>query len=284
MQSVSAFYTFMKKREQIRLNREVGLPWPWTSDLILREFKFTNVRRAHDRTTRELKAEFYDLHQNASPKLQFLNCAIFRYFGTIEFARAIGWQNGFYPDYIKDVAARRFRAKERVFTGAYIVPSLGIRAPKQEVVVDIVLADLWKQAPAILAQTKKTQRWQTMIEEMRKVRGFWGSGFMAKEVVLDTMFTNVWAILPKDLNTWCPAGPGARRGINRVLGRDIYSPLSEEFILERMLELFERRATYWPADWIKLELHDIQFQLCEFDKYERFRLNQGRPRSRYHPA
>jgi hypothetical protein len=35
--------------------------------------------------------------------------------------------------------------------------------------------------------------------------------------------------------------------------------------------------TYVPM----LEMRDIEHSLCEFDKYERVRLGQGRPRSKY---
>ena len=50
-----------------------------------------------------------------------------------------------------------------------------------------------------------------------------------------------------------------------------------------MKELFAARKTHWSGNYIELELHDIQFQLCEFDKYERVKHGQGRPRSKYKP-
>ncbi len=34
----------------------------------------------------------------------------------------------------------------------------------------------------------------------------------------------------------------------------------------------------------RLELRDIEHSLCEFDKYERVRLGEGRPRSMYKPS
>lgn len=105
---------------------------------------------------------------------------------------------------------------------------------------------------------------------------------MAKEVLQDVMQTPVLreAI---DRNTWCPAGPGARRGLNRIYGRPVAQHTSAASCLREMLKLFEyarvNRASFLP----ELELHDIQFQLCEFDKYERVRLGEGRPKVRYQP-
>ena len=48
-----------------------------------------------------------------------------------------------------------------------------------------------------------------------------------------------------------------------------------------MIKLFDDRVVFWPEEWVELELHDIQFQLCEFDKYERVKHREGRPRSLY---
>jgi hypothetical protein len=284
MERVEEFYRFMRARESIRLLRETDAPWPWTDDPILQKFKFTNVKREHDRTSRLLKEEFYDQHRDNHAQIQLLNCALFRYFGTIEFARAVGWQKDFQPDFLKETARKRLAAGDRVFTGAYVITNQGIKAPKQDVVVDIFLAGLWGNAGTI-SHSRYGQRWRDTMQELQKLLGFGGTGFMAKEVMLDTMMTSFWPDgVIQDRNSWCPAGPGARRGINRLLGRDLKSPMSGDAALPYMLELFHARHDYWPKDWVELELHDIQFQLCEFDKYERVRLGQGRPRSKYRLA
>ena len=49
------FYSFMVKRENIRLRKEAKEPWPWTEDKILQTYKFTNVKREHDRTTKWMR-------------------------------------------------------------------------------------------------------------------------------------------------------------------------------------------------------------------------------------
>jgi len=51
------------------------------------------------------------------------------------------------------------------------------------------------------------------------IKGFGGVGFMAKEAVLDAMHTPALAGLFTDRDAWCPCGPGARRGLNRLFGR-----------------------------------------------------------------
>ena len=54
------FFEFVEEREQVRLRKEAGLAFPWTEDTILQTYKFTNVRRHHDRTSRELRERFYN--------------------------------------------------------------------------------------------------------------------------------------------------------------------------------------------------------------------------------
>ena len=113
--------------------------------------------------------------------------------------------------------------------------------------------------------------------------GFGGTGFMTKEALQDVMQTPVlWSAMDK--NTWCPAGPGARRGLNRLYGRALDVSIKERQLLAEMVSLFEEAPRHLPDFMPELELHDIQFQLCEFDKYERVRLGEGKPKAKYRMA
>jgi hypothetical protein len=283
------FFQFMGERERIRLRKEADLPYPWTDDSILRSYKFTNVRRQHDKTSRLLREEFYTPHYYNNPVDILMNCALFRYFGTIEFARAVGWQTHENFDFegIKETARVRLANRERVFTGAYVITNQGISAPKQEVVVDTFLKGLHGKAHDLVRVVSMTRRWRDVSELMRTLMGFGGSGFMTKEILLDTMYSNLWGgvsngmTFPADYWEWTPIGPGARRGAARVLGDPEAKPLSESKALSTILWLTNGQDLHTELDF-KLSPTDVQFQLCEFDKYERVRLGQGRPRSKYH--
>lgn len=292
-----AFFSFVEEREQIRLRKEADLPYPWTEDQILRDYKFTNVHRHHDRTSRELRERFYNKQYNGDECSILMNAAFFRYFGTYEFASVVGWTE--YGDMdddhweeVKWEAADRLANKERVFTGAYVITNQGISAPKQEVVVDYFLKALHKAAPTLVDIMSETGSWEDVATEMRKIQGFGGSGFMTKEILLDTTYTGFWPnkvehpkdgmfSFPDDWDTWTPIGPGARRGAARVSGDDTAKPIKEDAAGEVIKELHFMQDLYLPEEWDSLAPHDVQFQLCEFDKYERVRLGQGRPRSRY---
>jgi hypothetical protein len=123
---------------------------------------------------------------------------------------------------------------------------------------------------------------------------------MTKETLLDTTYTTFWSgsgtaleperpsirSLPRDWHTWTPIGPGARRGVARLLGwMDLEDPDAKR-IMKNEPYCMEQIATLTamaPHHGFKMAPHDVQFVLCEFDKYERIKFGQGRTRSRYHP-
>lgn len=281
-----AFFDYLREREQIRLRKEADLPFPWTKDQILRTYKFTNVRREHDRTSRVLREEFYIPNRDTPIRDILMNCALFRYFGTYEFARAVGWQtyDGFDFEGIKATARDRLAQRQRVFTGAYVVTNQGISAPKYEVVVDIFLNGLWRKIDDIIDVVNSTGCWEDTSKAMRSIPGFGGSGFMTKEVLIDTTYTDFWGGdgFPLDWWSWTPIGPGALRGASRLSGDDSAKPLHESRA-RRIIEILCRIQDEIDTSGFggKLSPTDIQFGLCEFDKYERVRLGQGKPRSRY---
>jgi len=307
--ATSRFFDYMKEREAIRLRKEADRlacenfddpqgP-PWTDDPILREYKFTNVRRYHDKTSDMLRTMFYSDHFYDDKASILMNCALYRYFGTYEFAEAVGWYD--YDDFdlseIEDCATDRFANKERVFTGAYVITNQGISAPKQEVVCHHFLSDLHKATPALLEVVQKTRSWRDLVAAMASIKGFGGTGFMSKEILLDTMMTGFWGgevftfhdrsfTLPADYEEWTPVGPGGMRGAARLLGHEDPKSvrLGKGVPMDVIMAIYNAQKEFWPAENGKLYPTDIQFQMCEFDKYERVRLGQGKPRSRYRPT
>lgn len=288
------FYAFMREREAIRLRRaddaravaagEAPQGPPWTEDPILREFKFTNIHREHDRTTMGLIAMHYDKHGKTATAEEVLwNCATYRYFGTLDFAYAVGWQSGkFTAKSCIDAAVSLRQHGGKVFTGAYMITMNGKEGIKHEYVANEILAPLAAGASQI-AKVAQGGLWKEVAEEMRSFTGFAGSGFMTKEVLLDTMFCPAfWPNGIHDQYSWTPVGPGARRGLNRVLERDLKAGMSAEDMLRNIRTIYSSQGELWPYD--TLSMHDIQFQLCEFDKYERARLGEGRPKAKFKPT
>ena len=65
---VKAFFNFCKEREQIRLLRENGHPFPWTADPIFQKGRFLNVFREDDRGSKAI-LRFAKTFKNDLPML-----------------------------------------------------------------------------------------------------------------------------------------------------------------------------------------------------------------------
>lgn len=288
------FYKYLQLRETVRIKKEVlkEAP-PWSDDYALNNFKFTNVKRINDRTTRHF-ANIYQEHARAPDREGLYNAALYRYFGTMGWADAVGWMNG---HDIKWMHTRfhdlTHHAGENAFTGAYVITNGGRSEPKQEVVFSY-LAQLWVDAPTVVAEIEATRKWEAGYELLRRLPGFGGSGFMAKEVLQDYLIwlgyrNDEYDMDPveeyiTDFWSFTPIGPGARRGLNRLAGRALGAPVRFSKLLAEVTALRSVVSPRFREEFgVRLSAHDIQFCLCEFDKYERLRLGEGQPKSRYYP-
>lgn len=188
-------------------------------------------------------------------------------------------------------------------------PAIGqalVRSLFQEV-CQVHLGSLWERRYDIVRAAEDGYSWQQVVRAIMTVPNYGGTGFLAKELAQDLLKTPLfctwnsangsWENRCQDLNDWCPVGPGARRALNRLHGRptkeNCYSSsraVQESFVQE-LLDVYAQRQLFWnPShmidDWYpsgELTLHDVQFQLCEFDKYERAKHNEGFVR-RYVPS
>lgn len=276
---------YMRERESIRLKKEAGEPWPWTGDKILQTYKFTNVKRAHDRTTRAF-VKFYREHYDKSDLLRnevlLYNCAVARYVGTMEFQRQVGWLPHHDGRRICSTIARMRKRGEKAFTGAYIITSAGTAGPKERVVAGY-LAGLWKRAANVVVAIGGDRSWEAGYNVMTTLPGFKGSGFMTKEVLQD--FLLITDLPVNDADSWTPMGPGARRGINRLLKRPKDHRQPEKKFIEEVQELHKLLKGWWSDTYPKsgaLTAHDVQFVLCEYDKWQRVLKKQGKPKNKYH--
>jgi len=279
------FYNFLywiNQRHAIYCRKKEGLPWPWTEDKILQKYKFTNVFRELDKTTVWMRENLTNPNAHQSYPLMIYNCAVFRMFGTMEMCEAIGgWQDIYNPRHLKRIARERLDNKQKVFTGAYIITNQGKKDPKENIVVDEFLFAIWDYRQ-LLSDIASRGSLQQMHQNLGKLQGWGGGGFMAYELVSDLRHTPVLRDAT-DINTWANAGPGAKRGLNRVFGRPLKFASSKHGWNEEMKKLLLKvnalKHSYVPT----LEMREIEHSLCEFDKYERVKNGEGKPRSIYQP-
>lgn len=271
----SLFWYWINERHQIYLRKEAKRPKPWTTDPILRDYKFTNVFRELDKTTKWMRKYLTGYNDGARSDRMIFNCCVFRLFGTIEMSDAIGWIDNWRPKEVIDIAKSRLERGEKVFTGAYIVTNGGLREPKVDVVVNRYLTPIWTHREKIASVAYDKSTLYDTWNELHKYPGFGGGGFMAYEVVSDLRWTRVLK-LARDKMTWANAGPGCLRGLRRLF------PDMKKFASNStMMKLLERSRKNIKDYVPQMEMRDIEHSLCEFDKYCRVKFGEGTPRSRY---
>lgn len=288
MNDVERLLQFMRERHRIYLRRFVEkLPPPWTEDPILQRYKFCNIYRELDRVTvwiREHIREPYAQH----PQLWFMLAAARQINWPDTLAELIEDRRGAWPRragrWSPERACKIMRARaargDKVYTGAYMIRGAGRNkgpreaADKPHYTVYRVLVPLWEQRKDLSSKFKHTLRGGF---EALRARYGWGD-FMAAQVIADLKYTPGLSMAP-DWWDWAVLGPGSRRGLTRVLGDEITHGYSEDEALQHLG--WVREYVEKHSDLERLCLQDVQSALCEYDKYERTRLGEGRPRSRF---
>lgn len=281
------FISYMEARHGIYKRRVGQHPKPWTTDPVLQAYRFCNVYRELDTVTvwiRENIREPFAQH----PNLWFMLCI----------ARQINWpptlqalmDGGAWP--VKDkwdwkkargIMQGLKASGEKVYTGAYMLNAHGILPdePKDKAyfTCKYVLDSVWQNRHLIIP-TLHQKSLKLLCEALKPYHG-WGM-FTAYEVACDLRYTR-YLEDSTDAMTWANAGPGAVRGLNRLHGRLLDTRVGSIQCTREMVALLAEVARQWKldTDTPKLEMREIEHTLCEFDKYERVRLGEGRPRSKY---
>lgn len=282
---VNPLVGFIAAREYHRIAKERGWKAIKVSpDPIISEYRFCNVRRNDDRVTKWVMANIVEPFAE-DPNLWFY-LVIARLFnkpdtlGAFTYAQYRSWRP---EEWRKKLKAMREHGP--IFNGAYIVSTNGIASDKVDYLIDHVLGPMWKARDVIGSTIAGAMNLNTVHAALMSVQGL--GSFMAAQVIADLKYASPparWA----DFHTFAASGPGSRRGLNRVLGLPMFTARPEADFREKLAELRElvnARLKQRPAmrHLVPLTAQDVQNCLCEFDKYERARLGEGKPKQKYVP-
>ena len=290
---VEPFFDYARRRQQIFLDRRAGKPAPWTDDPVLRDYRFTNIFREDDKVTVWFRENIRDPMKNSPDVL--LATVIFRWFNRIETAELL-LEDDLFRGWDGVVAGRVLSGRSPVVTGAYIIKTPAGMDKLNGVIwcIDTFIRE--KRAVGSLeplrwhayAQSMLRDKSWTLQEAWNWLRQFPYMGdFMAYEVVTDLRHTKLLRDAP-DVNRWANPGPGAARGLCRLLDKpldhfDRHNKRDREEMIELMQLLLNKACAghLWPAEWGWWEMREVEHTLCEWDKFERARLGEGRPRQRF---
>ena len=273
---VDRYVYWIEERERIRhLKEEVQQEPPWTEDPILREFKFCQVFREDDRTTRWFRHHIREPLRN-DPEV-FMATVAFRVFNLIQTGETL-LDHNLHIEWDREKAIQEIRKQKKWVTGAYIVKSPN-RMDKVTGVAECV-SHIWAERDRIL---KDFSHLKSLCDAWNYLLRFPYIGpFVSYEMVTDLRHTHLLENA-EDILSWANAGPGAMRGLNRLTGRPL------EFCKRSWDWNSEMQALYqWCIEHLDLskfhrpfEMREIEGGLCEFDKYSRILHGQGRTRSVY---
>lgn len=268
------FQYWIRERENIFLRRGRGEPPPWTTDPILANYRFCNVRREDDTVTVWIRKNIRERYAG-HPNLFLMLCIgrLINWPPTLEYLiRSDCWPVERYdPDAFEEALRRRAESTRKVWTGAYLLGRSPGGRPRH--FSQDVIRSAWEALPRI--------RWilpfglQSTHEALRQCGG-WGN-FLAYQVVVDARFTALLCGAP-DVHDWAAAGPGTCAGLNWLHGRDPRKGIPQAQALEEMHGVEPR----FREVGVDFDFSDVPNILCEGSKYLRMRAG-GRMRARYRP-
>lgn len=267
--TIEGFFNWINERHMIYLKKEITkAPFPWTEDPILRDYKFTNAFRQLDKGTLRLTAMLGKFRQESEDCDIVWTIVWYRMFNFYVHADWVMKQRRL-PDIktLDEYLRGLHYADQQVFTGAHLTCGRP-GEDKLDTHLDS-LYDVWPERRDITQRIKDDGTMKGTFKILKEI--FCVGPFIAYEMTCDLRF---W-IIPDapDKLTWANIGPGAKRGLER-LGL----PVTQD----SLQKLFAMRAEYLKPHVSELfELREIEHSLCEFDKYERVRNGEGRPRQMY---
>jgi hypothetical protein len=269
---------WIAEREAIRKRREAGDPAPWTSDPILRGYRFCNVRREHDAVTRHIAKKWRE--PNAADSNLWFAMTLARFINWPDTLDELGYPLSWDREHFKNVLWLRMGRGDQVFGPAYVIPNGGSSKPKIDYLADAILHRLWR-----MREHMPPRRGTTLAAYCARLMDFDGIGsFMAAQIVADLKYVEPLLSAP-DWMSFAISGPGSRRGLNRIMARPVDAPWTEP-AWRRAFGEFEVaiRPELQRVGLGDLHSQDLQNCLCEIDKYLRGTLGQRKPKRKFRPA
>lgn len=295
-------HQFIVRRYMIHRKKDVQmLPAPWTTDPILLDFKFTNVRREHDRETKWLIKNVIN-NKKLSYEDKLMNCILYRMFNKSETLEAFEghntiWKNcdweeenlmrGCLEDKLKD------NPKYTFFTNAFLTCGLKVALGNNHRTFDefmpmrIIKFARFLYNDGIIDKINEAKDQEEVFNVLLSYSGL--GRFLAYQIFVDFTYIKEF---PFSENEFTVSGPGCNRGLDNIfVDRDGMTYEEALFWLrDNIDEQFKLRGYKWNPNIIFNDLpqHDRYMNVmslenchCEISKYIRAVEGTGRPKNKY---
>lgn len=264
----TGYLAFLQARELAREAKEMGI-YPHTEDPILANYSFCNINREHDRVTRWVKATVRDHPKIQNATAMVVRVAIARIFNDP--ATFEGMKGSIDIESTMDHVLAMQKQGKRVFRGAYMMPSHGALRSMPPAVYYLGAA-----SQLISLQWGRCKTLEAVCEQILSIHGF--GPFLSNQIVADLRYTKWWHKAP-DWHTFVLGGPGTSRGLCRLFGEPTNAVKTQHWMHERLMQVREsvgQSLGVSPINDYFLDPNNVSNSFCEFDKYERVRLGEGR--------
>lgn len=268
-----SYWNFAVKRQEVFFNRLYGKKYPWTEDIVIQKYKFTNAYRASDRVSQYLiRHVIYD-GGVYTPEDQCFRILLFKIFNKIEtwnyLKNALGeiTYATYNYDLYNNLLIKRLSEKERIYSAAYIMPSgkscFGNEKKHQN---NLQLLEYIMKS----GLSQKIAKAKNLEELYNILLGYPTLGsFLAFQFAIDINYSELCDF---DEMSFVVAGPGAKNGIKKCFS-DLKGYSYEDiirYVTDKQDEEFEKRGLVFKSLFgRKLQLIDCQNLFCEIDKYSR---------------
>ena len=309
------FFETMYERMMIWKRRFIEQkPQPWTENAILRDSKFTNVYRELDRNS-QWQIRNILLDDSLSPVNLIWKLMVFRFFNNPEtFKRGAewcGWRNGI-PDW-KDYDEDDFvsfieevrKSGQNPYTNAYLINSMSAPGKSRDwCYTRLVIPTLHKRIPQLISVVRNADSPESIITYLKTVPAV--ADFIAHEFYQD--FTYIPRYTDREFmrftqNDFTNVGPGASVGI-RLIYPNLKTAREQKQAIYWLRDAAKEQLTkigtlkgepmgylewdkeskeYKLTDKCNITLHQIEMWLCEFQKYWKMMIGEGKQRSKFVP-
>lgn len=302
-ENLHLFFQTMFERQEIYFKRfKLKKESPWTENEILRDYKFTNVYRELDRNSQYQIDNIFKKHQRGDSREELIwRIMFFRFFNNPEFFEFMKKGNYWNGEIIPNVnhfnsgvladAMRHFRLKKgNPFTNAYLTNSQACPGwTRDRCFSHKVIPTLKESLYNINKVLIEANTPEDIIEVLKKLPSV--ADFMAHEFYQDFTYAPFHAkikLMKFNQDDFTNVGPGAEVGIRLILPnrktrkeklqgiydlRDLADDYLKEFGDFKYLPWYENKIT----------LHQIEMWLCEFQKYWKMKVGEGKQRSKFIP-
>lgn len=296
-ENILEFFTYIYERQEAWYNRFfLKKERPWCNNEYINTYKFCNVYRELDRSSQWMINNVF-LDKNLSEESLFFSIFVYRLFNHPEPFKHIKLPKfeTFNKDrFLKDlIYVKEELGIQPINRAAYQVNTYIARGEAYKNYTNLFVGELHKLVPIyIKLKNKKGTKPQELVKLIETIHGL--GFFMSHEYYVDSTYLRRYvdeSLFPFTENDWTSVLIGSSIGMRflfpflsgiktQTKGIYVLKDISKQYLDSlgdfKYLYYSRPKNKYYVQGLGELSLHQIEFNLCEYFKYQKLKNNIGR--------